>query len=64
MENSNAAAWRRSTRCASSACVEVARVADRYLIRSSEDPDGPILAFTAAEWTAFVEGVEAGDFRF
>jgi hypothetical protein len=64
MEKVGAVWWRKSSRCSSSACVEVARVAGEYLIRDSKDPEGTVLSFSAAEWKAFVEGVAAGDFRF
>ena len=57
-------AWQRSTRCASGSCVEVAKIDTTYVMRDSKDPDGPILAFTKAEWDAFVSGVLAGDFVF
>jgi hypothetical protein len=33
-----------------------------YLMRDTKDPDGPVLAFTAAEWEAFVAGVKDGEF--
>ncbi len=33
-----------------------------YLMRDSKDPDGPVLAFTPAEWEAFVLGVKDGEF--
>lgn len=56
--------WRRSGQCATGACVEVARVGDRYLVRDSKEPDVAPLAFTDAEWDAFVAGVKAGDFVF
>jgi hypothetical protein len=56
--------WRKSARCGSSACVEVAKVDEAYLIRDSKDPRGTVLSFTEHEWKAFVEGVAAGDFRF
>lgn len=56
--------WVKSTRCTSGTCVEVAKVADQYLIRDSKRPEVTPLAFTEAEWTAFVEGVNAGEFRF
>jgi hypothetical protein len=64
MEDINVPAWRRSSRCGSTACVEVAKVEDQYLIRDSKNPDAAALAFTADEWKAFVEGVNAGEFRF
>ena len=56
--------WRKSTRCASATCVEVARVDDQYLVRDSKRPELAPLAFTEEEWNAFVEGVKAGEFRF
>lgn len=33
-----------------------------YLMRDSKNPDGPVLAFTEAEWEAFVLGVRDGEF--
>ncbi|WP_306661499.1 DUF397 domain-containing protein [Mangrovihabitans endophyticus] len=56
--------WTKSSRCSGGNCIEVAKVADQYLIRDSKNPDITPLAFTADEWTAFVEGVGAGDFTF
>ncbi len=56
--------WRRAQDCASSACVEVARVADRYLIRDSKNPELGPLSFSEDEWNTFVSGVKAGAFRF
>jgi Domain of unknown function (DUF397) len=43
-------------------CVEVAFVDDLIGVRSSADPDGPVLIFTEAEWKAFVEGAKDGEF--
>jgi hypothetical protein len=64
MEDINVPAWRRSSRCGSTTCVEVAKVADQYLVRDSKNPEMPALSFTEAEWEAFTQGVEAGEFRF
>ncbi|GIE81193.1 hypothetical protein Aph02nite_71430 [Actinoplanes philippinensis] len=64
MEETNVPAWRKSSRCGTSTCVEVAKVEDQYLIRDSKNPEAPALSFTQAEWDAFVEGVAAGEFRF
>jgi hypothetical protein len=56
------------------ACVEVTATRDAsaalhkadqellYLMRDSKDQDGPRLAFTAAEWDAFIKGVKDGEF--
>lgn len=32
------------------------------LVRDSKRSDGPVLTFNSAEWSAFVEGVRAGEF--
>ena len=57
--------WRKSSKCGNATCVEVAKIdADTYLIRDSKRPENPALSFTGEEWTAFVEGVQAGEFRF
>jgi len=60
----NSVKWQKSTRCGSNACVEVAKVDNEYLVRDSKNPEAAPLTFTADEWTAFVEGVSAGEFRF
>jgi len=52
--------WHQSSRCAQAECVEVAYVGDEVWVRSSEEPT--ILAFTTAEWDAFVAGAKDGEF--
>jgi hypothetical protein len=64
MEEITAPKWKKSSRCASATCVEVAKLDDRYLIRDSKNPDVSPLSFTTDEWSAFVAGVRAGEFRF
>lgn len=55
--------WRKSSYSHDNGCVTVADLPDGgRLVRDSKDPDGPVLAFTPAEWTAFVSGVKAGEF--
>lgn len=44
------------------ACLEVAKTQDGRAVRDSKDPDGPVLRFTIAEWSAFVAGAKAGEF--
>lgn len=47
--------WRRSSRCGHNGnCVEVRLDGDGVLVRDGKHPDGPVLAFTAQEWTDFV----------
>lgn len=46
-------------------CVEVAVIADGsgvVPVRDSKDPAGPALTFTSDAWSAFVAGVQKGDF--
>ncbi|EMD24321.1 hypothetical protein C791_5936 [Amycolatopsis azurea DSM 43854] len=31
-------------------------------VRNSNDPEGPLVFFTRAEWVAFADGMLAGDF--
>jgi len=64
MEEITTPKWKKSSRCASATCVEVARIDDRYLIRDSKNPEAAPLSFTTEEWSAFVAGVRAGEFRF
>jgi hypothetical protein len=56
--------WRKSRYSyANGACVEVARSGKRrVLVRDSKKPGDGHLAFTKAEWRAFVAGVKDGDF--
>jgi hypothetical protein len=43
-------------------CVEVAADGDAILVRNSRQPDGPVLAFTRDEWSAFLTGMAADEF--
>ena len=65
-DNDPAVVWRRSTRCSSGTCVEVATVGsnsteEQYFVRDSKDPQSPELAFDRAAWRTFIEGVKSGD---
>jgi hypothetical protein len=64
MANFDSVTWRKSTRCGTNTCVEVAVVDNEYLVRDSKNPDTAPLSFTQEEWTAFVAGVNAGEFNF
>ncbi|GGK37882.1 DUF397 domain-containing protein [Pilimelia terevasa] len=67
MADLTGAIWRKSQRSGNGGnCVEVA---DNLLareglvfVRDSKNPDAAGLAFTAAEWDAFVGGVRDGEF--
>jgi hypothetical protein len=42
--------------------VEVAFVGEAIAVRDAQNPDGPALIFTPAEWDAFVGGAKDGEF--
>lgn len=44
-------------------CVEVAIGVDAVRIRHSQDRSGAILSFTHAEWRAFLDGAQNGEFN-
>jgi hypothetical protein len=58
--------WRKATASVGSgACVQIGTRTntDRVAIRDSKlGESSPVLVFTASEWTAFLEGVKAGEF--
>lgn len=57
--------WRKSTFSADgNGCVEIAEGDDggRLVRDTKARGQGPILAFTPAEWDAFVRAVKAGEF--
>jgi hypothetical protein len=54
--------WRRSRRCDSATCVEVAVTENRVGVRDSKDADGAVLWVSRTEWSAFVAGVRGGEF--
>jgi hypothetical protein len=55
--------WFKSSFSAESSCVEVAWTDDCGIkVRDSKDPGGPVLGFTPAEWTAFLDGVRNREF--
>ena len=55
--------FRVSSFCSYGSCVEVGRSDDgAVLVRDTKDRAQQALAFTDAEWAAFVAGVKAGEF--
>lgn len=55
--------WTTSTRSGSNGqCVQVRDRGDTVDVRDSKNPDGPTLAFSPAEWLAFIQGAKAGEF--
>jgi hypothetical protein len=57
----NEVLWRKSARSAANgACVEFAELSTTTVaVRDSKDPTGPVLEFTAADWTRFIGFVTA-----
>ncbi|OHV35629.1 MULTISPECIES: DUF397 domain-containing protein [Pseudofrankia] len=57
--------WRTSSYSngAGGMCVEVAPLAGGMVVRDSKNPAGPVLAFSAAEWDAFLAGARDGEFN-
>jgi Domain of unknown function (DUF397) len=62
--DSFSARWRKSSRSGSQTdCVEVAPAADGGLhVRDSKNPDGPVLTFSAGDWSVFLNASRAGTF--
>lgn len=59
----NRVRWRKSSYSGvDSNCVEVAFLDGFTLLRDAKDPSGPVLTFTPAAWSAFVNGVQDGEF--
>jgi len=57
------ALWRKSTFSNNTGeCLEVAGLDGCWAVRDSQDPAGPVLAVTAAAWSAFTTDVRAGEF--
>jgi len=60
-KDGSALAWRRSSACAHSGCVEVQFDQAVIRVRSSRSPEQTV-EFTADEWHAFLRGAIAGEF--
>ena len=54
--------WTKSSRSSSTgSCVEVRRAEDGSIqVRDSRNPAGPVLAFTPAGWSTFIDGTKHG----
>ncbi|MEV6984818.1 DUF397 domain-containing protein [Sphaerisporangium sp. NPDC051017] len=62
-------AWHISTKSENGggSCVEAGPLADgsgRVAVRHSHHPNGQVIVYNRAEWTAFIDGVKAGEFDF
>jgi Domain of unknown function (DUF397) len=54
--------WVKSSHSGDGACVAVRRDGSSIQVRDTKDPGGPVLTFTRREWTAFLAGVNDGEF--
>ena len=59
-----ASQWRTSSHSSGQGteCVEVAGLGEAIAARDSKNPGGPMLGFTHAEWSAFLDDVKRGAF--
>jgi hypothetical protein len=65
MPDLTGAVWHKSTRSGGNGgdCVEIAvNLPGMVAVRDSKDPDGEVLVFSHAEWSAFLHGVREGEF--
>ncbi|MFJ4094592.1 DUF397 domain-containing protein [Kitasatospora sp. NPDC089913] len=62
--NTSGASWFKSSYSDNGGqCVEVsASFPGAVPVRDSKDPEGPALVFPADAWSAFLAGVQAGEF--
>ena len=57
------ATFRKASDCSDKSCVEIALAKGVIGVRDSKDRGtGPVLAFTEAEWSAFLAGAKRGEF--
>jgi hypothetical protein len=54
--------WRKSSMSGDGNCLEAAVGHEHVWIRDSKNPSGLILGCTQAGWTAFLGGVQGGEF--
>lgn len=50
--------WQRSSRCATSSCIEVTGDSHRIYIRDSKETNGSLLEFSHDEWRAFIRSIK------
>ena len=62
MVDLSSAQWRKSSWSGDNGCVEVAFIEGKVALRDSKDKSGPVLMFSAHEWSAFLSGALDGEF--
>jgi len=59
----NETPWIKASASASGGdCVEMRTHDGMVEVRDSKDPEGAILRFTSAEWSAWLDGARSGEF--
>ena len=58
----NLAWYKASSSTVNGQCVEIASVAGKIAIRDSKNPKGPVLLYTPAEFSSFLDGARNGEF--
>lgn len=55
--------WRKASKSGTNGqCVETADLPEGgRAVRNSKDPEGPVVVFTALEWSTFIDAVKAGE---
>jgi hypothetical protein len=61
-ESGDTTAWKKSSFCGASTCVEVSLSSGEVGVRDGKHADGAVLSFSREEWDAFVHGVKNGEF--
>lgn len=61
-ERKNLAWYKAQSSTVNGQCVEIASGVGKIAIRDSKDPGGPILVYTSAEFSAFLDGARNGEF--
>jgi len=53
--------WKKSSRCSSGGCIEVATSPAHRMVRDSKQDHSPILSFSNESFSAFLEAVRADE---
>lgn len=54
--------WKKSTRCGTGACIEVADSLPHVYVRDSKEVDGELLNFSEDAWTSFINNIKENSY--
>jgi hypothetical protein len=57
-EDNSGVKWRKSSKSATTNCVEVAAADDSVFVRDSKNRGGEVLSFEPAVWSAFIMAIQ------